>query len=296
MPKIEKAVITAGGLGTRLLPSSKEIPKEMFPIYDINSRGNICLKPVIHKIFENIYEVGIRQFCIIVGRGKRSIEDHFTPDALFANLIKEKGLSEKYFELLDFYRKILDSKIFFINQPEPRGFGDAVLRAEGFVGKDYFLLHAGDDLVLSRTNQHLKNLTRTFQELQGDVTLLVEKVEDPRNYGVIVPKLLPNSKNVFKIIEILEKPEKPPSKYAVVGIYIFHSKIFEALKSTPPDKKGEIQLTTAIQKILNDGGEGYAVLLNRGEKRLDVGNPFNYYRALSESFNFCLKISKEKTS
>ena len=76
---------------------------------------------------------------------------------------KKRVSTKKYFELLDFYRKILDSKIFFINQPEPRGFGDAVLRAEGFVEKDYFLLHAGDDPVLSRTNQHLKNLTRTFQ-------------------------------------------------------------------------------------------------------------------------------------
>ncbi|MCD6458498.1 MAG: hypothetical protein J7K82_06580 [Thermoproteales archaeon] len=294
MRTVKKAVITAGGLGTRLLPSSKEIPKEMFPIYDLDHNGNICLKPVVHKIFENIYDIGIRQFCFIVGRGKRSIEDHFTPDKLFAKLIREKGLDEKYVDLRMFYDKILESRIFFINQPEPKGFGDAVLRAEGFVGDDPFLLHAGDDLVLSDNTSHLRNLINTFNELRGDVTLLVEWVEDPRSYGVILPRKIQGYSHIFKIEDIVEKPKKPPSNYAVVGIYILNKKIFETLKDIGPDSKGELQLTTAIRQIIKSGGEGYAVMLDEGESRLDVGNPFNYYKALNESFKFCLSRSSRK--
>ena len=199
---------------------------------------------------------------------------------IFAKLIREKGLDEKYVDLRMFYDKILESRIFFINQPEPKGFGDAVLRAEGFVGDDPFLLHAGDDLVLSDNTSHLRNLINTFNELRGDVTLLVERVEDPRSYGVILPRKIQGYSHIFKIEDIVEKPKKPPSNYAVVGIYILNKKIFETLKDIGPDSKGELQLTTAIRQIIKSGGEGYAVMLDEGERRLDVGNPFNYYLSL----------------
>jgi len=283
---IRKAVVTAAGLGTRLLPNTKEIPKEMLPVFDLDPNGSICLKPVIHKVFETLYEAGIREFCFIVGRGKRAIEDYFTPDPLFLHMVRRRGLERRALALERFYNMILNSKIYFINQPEPRGFGDAVLTAEGFVGEEPFVLHAGDDVVLSRGNDHVKRLLRVYEEYGGDVALISEKVEDPRMYGVIVPRPIKGRDDVVEIADIVEKPEKPPSNFAVIGIYVLSPKIFDALRRTEPDMKGELQLTDGIRRVLKEGGNGYALLLKSGEKRLDVGTPHSYYRAITESYEY----------
>jgi len=293
MRQLNKAVITAAGLGTRLLPSSKEIPKEMFPIFDLGKGGILCVKPVMHRIFENLYDVGFRDFCIIVGRGKRSIEDHFTPDQLFSNVISNRIRREIHDEMLDFYAKIKSSKIFFINQPSQRGFGDAVLQAEAFVGNEYFLLHAGDDLVLSRDNSHLTRLLKVFEELGGEIVLLSERVKNPTQYGVISGEIIDREKGIVEVKDIVEKPSKPPSDMAVIGIYILSPKIFKALKKVKEDPRGEIQLTDGLKIVLEEEGGVYAVLLRDGERRLDVGNPENYYQALVESYKFCTKLIKE---
>ncbi|MEM2385333.1 MAG: sugar phosphate nucleotidyltransferase [Candidatus Bathyarchaeia archaeon] len=289
---MRKAVITAAGLGTRLLPSSKEIPKEMFPIFDVGKNGILCVKPVMHKIFENLYDTGFRNFCIIVGRGKRSIEDHFTPDQLFSNIIGGKIRPEIREEILNFYEKITNSKIFFINQPSPRGFGDAVLQAEEFVGNEYFLLHAGDDLVLSNDNSHLRRLLEVFEEFHAEIIILSERVNDPTQYGVISGDMVDEGRGIVKIRDIVEKPSKPPSNIAVIGAYILSPKIFKALKNIKEDSRGEMQLTEGLREILKDGGEAYSILLRSDEKRLDVGNPENYYRALIESYTFCKNLIK----
>ncbi len=293
MTHLSKAVITAAGLGTRLLPSSKEIPKEMFPIFDLDESGSICVKPVMHRIFENLYDIGFKNFCIIVGRGKRSIEDHFTPDRVFSILAGDRVKPNMHNTLAGFYQKILDSKIFFINQPEPKGFGDAVLRAETFVGDEHFLLHAGDDLVLSKGHSHLVRLLDVFNRYRGDITVLAERVEKPSQYGVIVGEPVSGERYLIKVRDIVEKPAKPPSNMAVIGIYILSPRIFDVLKHVEPDERGEIQLTTALKRLLEERGEGYAVLLRESEKRLDVGNPANYYRALVESYDFCIKRIKK---
>jgi len=290
MRHLRKAVITAAGLGTRLLPSSKEIPKEMFPIFDLGKSGAICVKPVMHKIFENLYDVGFRDFCIIVGRGKRSIEDHFTPDQLFSNMVEKRVRAEVRDEIVDFYTKIMGSKIFFINQPSPKGFGDAVLQAEAFVGSEHFLLHAGDDLVLSKNNSHLVRLVDAFKELGGELVLLSERVRDPSQYGVISGNIIDPEKGIVEIRDIVEKPAKPPSNMAVVGIYVLSPKIFDALKRVKEDSRGEVQLTHGLKILLEENGKGYAVLLREGERRLDAGSPENYYRALVESYRFCMSL------
>jgi len=294
MHKLTKSVVTAAGLGTRLLPSSKEIPKEMFPIFDLSKSGTICVKPILHKIFETLYDAGFRNFCIIVGRGKRSIEDHFTPDQLFSNVVKKKVRAEIRDEVVDFYTKIMNSKIFFINQPSPKGFGDAVLRAEAFVGNEHFLLHAGDDLVLSKNNSHLMRLFDVFKEFGGELILLSERVRDPSQYGVISGNIIDPEKGIVEIKDIVEKPAKPPSNMAVVGIYILSPKIFNALKKVKEDSRGEVQLTHGLKILLEEGGEGYAVLLREGERRLDAGSPENYYRAIVESYRFCMSLNRDR--
>ncbi len=136
-----KGVITAGGIGFRMLPFSKEIPKEMFPIITYNGSHSLELKPLVQAIFEQLYSLGVRDFYFVVGRGKRAIEDHFSPDPGFSAFLKEKGRDAEC--LLHFYEKIRSSNIVFLNQPESLGFGDAVLLGRPFV-KGTFIVQAGD--------------------------------------------------------------------------------------------------------------------------------------------------------
>jgi len=201
---IRKAVITAGGLGTRLLPVTKETPKEMLPLFTLNADRDVYLKPVVQVVFESLYEVGFRDFCFVVGRGKRTVENHFTPDYQFIHLLERKGLKYQVEELNRFYRMIIDSKILFVNQPEPRGFGDAVLRAESFVGSEPFLVHAGDDLILSSNGDRLRRLLRTFDEKSADIVFMVEEVSNPRQYGVVKAEFV--EEGTLCVLDIVEKP------------------------------------------------------------------------------------------
>lgn len=286
--QIRKAVITAAGLGTRLLPLTKEMPKEMLPLFSILG-DRIALKPVIQIIFETLYEAKFREFCFIVGRGKRAIEDYFTPDSNFLQLLAARKLHTEAESLKKFYEMIFDSKIFFVNQPEPKGFGHAVLYAEPIVGSEPFLLHAGDDVILSENSIHILRLIEAFQEYDADCVMLVEEVENPRFYGVIQGDPVDKAKSVFSVTEIVEKPEKPPTNLAVVAIYVFKPKIFEYLKKVSPDRSGEIQLTDAIRLMIKDGGKVYAVKLRRSEKRIDVGMPERYWLSLMESYRYANK-------
>jgi len=247
---IKKVVIPAAGLGTRLLPVTKELPKEMLPVFVKGSDGSLLLKPMMQQIFEELYDVGFREFCFIVGRGKRAIEDHFTQDYNFISSFKTKNNMLVY-DLEKFYEKLGDSIIVFTNQPRPKGFGDAVLRAESFVGDEPFLVHAGDDLILSKDNVYLKRLIQIFSEFDSDGVLLVEEVDDPRKYGVVVGEEIDD--RLYRVNRIVEKPETPPSNLAVVAIYIFSPKIFDSLKKIGVDERGELQLTNAIQRLVSKG-------------------------------------------
>jgi UTP--glucose-1-phosphate uridylyltransferase len=183
---IRKVVIPAAGLGTRLLPITKELPKEMLPLFFKGKDDKVHLKPMLQAIFEQLYDEGFREYGFIVGRGKRAIEDHFTPDYSFVEYLKNKNKQELAGEMQEFYRKISDSTIVFINQPKPKGFADAVYQAKVFTQNEPFLMHAGDDLVFSRNTRHLKRLMKTFEQHNVDVAFLVEEVEDPGRYGVII--------------------------------------------------------------------------------------------------------------
>lgn len=279
---VRKAVITAAGLGTRLLPYTKELPKEMLPLYARCVHGELCLKPVLQLIFEQLYDYGVREFCFVVGRGKRAIEDFFTRDSNFLKYLYAKNKHVLAQALDEFYRKVESSTIVFVNQPEPKGFGDAVYRARFFVGDEPFIVHAGDDLILSENADHLIRLVRVFEEMNAEAAFLVEKVEDPRRYGVI--RGVEVYPRVYRVVDIVEKPEKPPSNIATIAVYIFTSRIFRALEKVMPDRSGEIQLTDAIKLLVEEGHPVYAVELLPHEKRLDVGTPESYWDALRISY------------
>ena len=274
---IKIAVITAAGLGTRLLPFSKELPKEMVPILVKNGRY-WYVKPIVQTIFESLYDVGIRDFCIIVGRGKRAIEDHFTPDRSFLTFLKSKGRDEYIQDLEEFYSKIQNSSIVWVNQPEPKGFGHAVLQARNYVGTRDFIVHAGDTWIWSKRN-YLLHLLNEFNEKKGVAgMLLLKKVRDPRPYGNAE---VSGSGNSVKVLRVIEKPKIPRSKYAIIPVYVFSSDIFDVLKNTPVDSRGELQLTDAIQGLIDRGGTVLALEMRTGI-RIDIGSPQTYLEFITQ--------------
>jgi UTP--glucose-1-phosphate uridylyltransferase len=275
---LKKAVIPAAGLGTRLLPITKELPKEMLPIVAPMKNGQLCLKPMLQAIFEQLYSTGFREFAFIVGKGKRAIEDHFTPDEDFIRYLKTKNKENLAQELQDFYDKINNSNILFINQPKPKGFGDAVARASIFTGNEKFLMQAGDDLIISKNNNHLKRAIEAFEKYGADTLFLVEEVPDPRNYGVMTGEEIKS--NLFQVTSIIEKPKKPPSNLAIVALYIFKPAIYKAINDVKPDKNGEIQLADALKLLIEWNCKVYGLKLNSSEKRVDIGTAESYIAML----------------
>jgi UTP--glucose-1-phosphate uridylyltransferase len=278
---IRKVVITAAGIGTRLLTVTKEQPKEMLPIFAKNNSGGLCVKPLLQMIFEQFYDYGFREFCFIVGRGKRVIEDHFTIDRDFIRQLNDKGKYGLASSLEQIYRKIEGSMIVWINQPEPKGFGHAVLMAKPFIRNEPFLVHAGDTYIISSNGNPIKRLMKAHEKKKAEVTLLLKEVENPKQYGVA--EVQEQNGGVFNVRKVIEKPQKPPTNLAIMPIYIFNPTIMTILEKTQPSLGGEIQLTDAIQKIIDKGLKVQAIKLKDDEIRLDVGTPETYWEAIAIS-------------
>ena len=276
-----KALITAGGVGTRLLPFSKEIPKEMFPIITYNGNNRLELKPLVQAIFEQLYTAGIRSLYIVVGRGKRAIEDHFSPDLGFLEFLNRKGRLPK--SLSDFYEKIKSSNLVFLNQSEPLGFGDAVLLGRPHI-KGTFIVQAGDTFILSDGDRYLDRLATMHQKYHASATVLVQDVPDPRQYGVVEGNYL--EKGVLRMTAAVEKPETPKSNHAIMPVYIFTDEIFNALSRIEPWRDGELQLTDAIQRLITTRKRVIGVKLRSNELRLDLGSPETMIEALKLSLKY----------
>jgi len=178
----------------------------------------------------------------------------------------------------EFYRKISDSTIVFINQPKPKGFADAVYQAKVFTQNEPFLMHAGDDLVFSRNNSHLKRLIKIFEKRDADVAFLVEEVEDPQKYGVVTGKEV--EPYLFEVENVIEKPKKPISNLAVIALYLFKPVIYEGIETAKPDERGEMQIADAVQVLLKRRCKVYALKLRSGERRIDIGTPETYLETL----------------
>ena len=273
-----KAVITCGGSGVRLLPFTKEMPKEMAPIF-WKQNGTIQVKPLIELIFEQLYKQGVRDFCFITGRTKRAIENHFTPDSG----LKQQASMETFFNCLQ------NSKVLWTTQFDPKGFGDAVGYSSSFVGQDDFIVQAGDVAIINFTdNNPIRRLIDLSQKSKVDAVLLIRKVTDPERHGIVTVKKGDN--NLFKVTKAVEKPDKPESDLGIMPIYLFNPLIFPALEKTQPSKNNEIQLTDAIQKLIESGKDIRAIRVDE-EKFLDVGVPDSYWKALTESHRYVENIS-----
>ena len=274
-----KVVITAAGKGTRLLPFSKEMPKEMMPIFSNVFTNKKVVLPLLQYVYEQLYSMNFRDYCFVVGREKRSIEDHFTPHETYL-----RDLVGDYKKVMSkFYQKLENSHIVWINQNRPLGFGDAVRRTERYVGKEDFIVHAGDVTILSNSKHPVLRLMETAKK-NPDVKaiLLCKKVRNSKRYGVPTVNRLSN--NLFNVKKVVEKPDKPKSEFGILPLYYFRSDIFSSLKKIKPGKGKEFQLTDAIQKMIQEKQKVLAITLDKNEEEVDVGTVESYKNAQDVTF------------
>lgn len=267
MKKIRKAIIPAAGLGTRFLPATKAMPKEMLPIVD---------KPTIQYIVEEAVASGIEDIIIVTGKGKRAIEDHFDrAPSLEQNLIEKEK-----FGLLEIVRKTNGlGNIHYIRQQDPKGLGHAVLCAKSFIGDEPFAVLLGDDIVQSHI-PCLAQLMHQYDETQASI-IGVQQVPDSEThrYGIIAP--INRNGRTFEVGRLVEKPEKgtAPSNLAIMGRYILTPEIFTFLEEQEIGTGGEIQLTDAIEK-LNRIQRVFAY--NFEGQRYDVGEKLGFVKTTIE--------------
>ncbi|MGL5244585.1 MAG: UTP--glucose-1-phosphate uridylyltransferase GalU, partial [Sarcina sp.] len=266
--KIRKAIIPAAGLGTRFLPATKAQPKEMLPIVD---------KPTIQYIIEEAIASGIEEILIITGRSKKCIEDHFDKSVELEMELEKSGKSE----LLELVRDISEMvDIHYIRQKEPKGLGHAISCAKTFVGNEPFAILLGDDVVYNDENPCLKQLVDCFNEYKTSI-LGVQTVpkKDVCKYGIV--NGLHIEGNVYKVKGLVEKPsvEEAPSNVAILGRYIVTPQIFDILENTAPGKGGEIQLTDALMKLMEN--EAMYAYDFQG-RRYDVGDKQGFLEATVE--------------
>lgn len=272
--RIRKAIIPSAGLGTRLLPATIAQPKEMLPV------GR---KPTIQYVVEELSNAGIRDILIITGRNKRAIEDHFDTDYALLENLEERG-KNKLLEEMKFLDK-LRVNIFFTRQSKPTGLADAVLLGEAFIDNEPFAVALGDTIIKSTKSQtnYLKRLSVFHTKEDALCTIGVEEVdiENVSKYGIIDG--IKKDKGTYIIKNLVEKPKKEesPSNLAINGRYIFNAEIFECIKKTKIGFGAERQLTDSIRVLLSRGSV-WALQMNEGEKRYDIGNPLDYAKAYVE--------------
>lgn len=271
MGKIRKAVIPAAGFGTRFLPQTKAMPKEMLPVVD---------KPVIQYVVEEAVEAGIEDIVIVTGALKRAIEDHF--DVLNQDLVKNLQDGGKE-DLLDMTKRIANlANFIYVRQKGPYGNGTPVLAAEPIIENEPFAVLWGDEFIYSKPAR-LAQMTMVYEKYGGVVIsgVRIEKKEDLKRYGIADIEQVEG--NVFKIKNIVEKPnpDEAPSQIATHGAYILPPEIFPALKSLEPGKGGEIWLVDAINKLRDQGVPIYGVEIENG-KYYDTGSKLEYMKTVVE--------------
>ncbi|KYG35623.1 UTP--glucose-1-phosphate uridylyltransferase GalU [Priestia endophytica] len=236
MKTIKKAIIPAAGLGTRFLPATKAMPKEMLPIVD---------KPTIQYIVEEAVASGIEDIIIVTGKGKRAIEDHFD----YAPELEQNLLEKGKMDILDKVRQSSNVDIHYIRQKEPKGLGHAVWCARNFIGNEPFAVLLGDDIVEAETPS-LRQLIEQYEETLSSV-IGVQTVRDDQThrYGIVDPAH--NKGRRYEVNNFVEKPARgtAPSNLAIMGRYVFTPEIFKFLEEQEVGAGGEIQLTDAIQKL-----------------------------------------------
>jgi UTP--glucose-1-phosphate uridylyltransferase len=267
-----KAVIPAAGLGTRFLPATKSIPKEMLPIVD---------KPAIQYVVEEAFRAGLSDLLLITGRNKGALEDHFDRAVELETALEKRGDVEK----LSIVKEITEiGRIHYVRQGDPLGLGHAVLTAANHVGDETFVVLLGDDLIAEQDDL-LGEMLEVHKRFGGSVIALMEVPDAQVSlYGIASVKKT-DSSNVVEIIDLVEKPkaEDSPSNFAIIGRYVLDPAIFKVLEKTQAGRGGEIQLTDAIRELaLNEklGGPVHGVIFSG--RRYDTGDRLSYLKTVVE--------------
>ncbi|HSC25486.1 MAG TPA: UTP--glucose-1-phosphate uridylyltransferase [Candidatus Babeliales bacterium] len=264
--KINKAVIPAAGLGTRFLPYTKAVPKEMLPIIE---------KPSIQLIIEEGLQSNITDFTIIANEDKQAIRNHFSHNEVLQDQLLKTGKSA----LLNELNAIIDASHFtFVPQPQPLGLGHAVLMAKNKIGNEYFGVLLPDEIMVGN-DPALAQLIIIAQQYNASVIGIQEVPrEQVSSYGIIAIKNQLDN-NVFEVADLVEKPtiDCAPSNYALIGRYILSPRIFTSLESIQPGAQNEIQLTDGITHMMHNGERVIAYVIKTA--RYDVGNPLGWLQA-----------------
>ena len=269
---VQKAVIPAAGVGTRLLPATKSQPKEMLPV------GR---KPVIQYVVEEIVTAGILDILIVTSQQKRAIEDHFDPDPHLEQRLAEKGDPHRSLDYLDD-----NCRMFYVRQSDPKGLADAIAKSEQFVGGDPFVVCLGDSIIQSNGGVDvLKRLMDVHERESAAATILFETVpmEEVVRYGIARP-MQTLVGDIFAVSDLIEKPsvEQAPSNLAIAARYVFSPVVFDFIRKTEPGRGGEIQITDTMRLMLKAGLPVWGVSIGRGARRLDIGNYESYFKAFFE--------------
>ncbi len=267
---IKSAVVPVAGHGTRLLPATKSQPKEMLPV---------ARKPIVQYVVEELVANGIEQILFVTGRNKNSIENHFDHDPELFRLLSDTNKQELLHEVNFVAEK---AHFFYTRQRLQRGLGDAILCAENFAGEEPFLVALGDSILgMNASARAVSRMAEVFTEKRASCVIAVEEVprEDTSHYGIVQPENGPE--DFFRVVNLIEKPkpEDAPSNLAIAGRYIFSPLIFDMIRRVKPDRRGEIQLTDAIQFLCDEGRRVMAVRLEPSEKRYDIGNFSSYFES-----------------
>ena len=264
MARLRKALIPAGGFGTRLLPATKAVPKELLPIVD---------KPLVQFIVEELVASGFEELVLVTGRQKGSIEDHFDSLPELEGFLESKGK----LDLLETMKGLSNMiRIVSVRQPSPLGLGHAVLCAKTIINNEPFAVLLPDDLIVAR-KPCIGQLADVFNEF-GDPVVAIQRVpmSDVKQYGIIKPRTVRD--RLYQVVDMIEKPteERAYSDLAIIGRYVLPPEIFTALEETPPGAGGEIQLTDAIRSML---GKRSVLGLEYEGRRFDAGNKPGFVKA-----------------
>ena len=261
MKKVKKAVIPAAGLGTRFLPATKAMPKEMLPIVD---------KPTIQFIVEEAAKSGIEDILIITGKSKRTIEDHFDTNTTLTQYMIEHELTD----LLSVIDNAQNINLFFVRQPYPKGLGHAVLLSKAFVGNEPFVVLLGDDIMQSEVPLTKELIDIYSQTESPNIAVMEISPSDTHKFGVIEPAG-EYSSGVYNVKSFVEKPspEEAPSNLAIIGRYLLTPDIFPILETLEPGAGNEIQLTDAIDQL---NQQRRVIAKQFKGKRYDIGSKFGF--------------------
>tara|TARA_B100000809_G_C15130530_1_gene528233 strand:+ start:121 stop:1044 length:924 start_codon:yes stop_codon:yes gene_type:complete len=275
---IDRAVIPVAGLGTRLLPTTKAIPKEMLPA------GRL---PIIHHVVEELIQGGIRRILFISGRSKSAIENHFDDYSALLMHLELDGRDVREMGRFDYRKRGIE--FFFtrqqvpLGQTKPLGTGDAVAAAESFVGGMPFVVAFGDSIISSNDGDNLlRRMIASHNEHRSACTIGAWEVDAELvgNYGILVPRPGETEAADARLADIIEKPAPgtTDSRLAVSARYVFAPEIFDQIRAVAPSETGEIYLTEAIHRLIQNGREVRAVRLRQDETRYDIGNHRAYFR------------------